>query len=361
MDLHTNSSNNTIFADADGDIAYFHANFIPKRDPKFDWSKPVDGSDPATEWQGLLSVDESPNLLNPPNGWVYNTNNWPFSAAGPNSPKRADYPKYVETGTENPRGIHAQRVLANRTDFTLSSLIQAAFDPALPAFDELLPSLFTAYDGELKTSPRRSALAEPIAMLRQWDRRWSAGSVPTSVAVYWGQELLRRTAQDADEEGLSRYEYLARRTKPALRLEALSSAIDQLQSAFGTWKTPWGEINRFQRLTDDIVHPFDDTKPSIPVPFTSAVWGSLAAFGARTYDHTKKMYGTSGNSFVAVVEFGRDSVRARAVTAGGESGDPASRHFNDQATRYVAGDLREVYFYPDALARHTERTYHPGQ
>jgi acyl-homoserine-lactone acylase len=361
LELHTNSSNNTIFADADGDIAYFHANFIPRRDPKFDWTKPVDGSDPATEWQGLLSVDESPNLRNPPNGWLYNTNNWPFSAAGPNSPKRADYPKYVETGMENPRGIHAQRVLGNRKDFTLSGLIEAAFDPALPAFDELLPPLFAAYDQEPKSSPRRAAVAEAIAALRQWDRRWSATSIPTSVAVYWGQELVKRAPQDPDEEGMSRYEFLAKRTAPVLKLDALGAAIGQLQSAFGTWKTPWGDINRFQRLTDDIVHPFDDAKPSIPVPFASAIWGSLASFGARTYDHTKKMYGTSGNSFVAVVEFGRDSVRARAVTAGGESGDPASRHFNDQATRYAAGDLRPVYFYPADLAHHTERSYHPGQ
>ena len=73
------------------------------------------------------------------------------------------------------------------------------------------------------------------------------------------------------------------------------------------------------------------------------------------------MYGTSGNSFVAVVEFGADRVRARAVSAGGESGNAASKHFNDQAARYATGNLRDVYFYPDQLAGHTERTYRPGQ
>jgi acyl-homoserine-lactone acylase len=72
------------------------------------------------------------------------------------------------------------------------------------------------------------------------------------------------------------------------------------------------------------------------------------------------MYGTSGNSFVAVVEFG-DSVRARAVTAGGESGNPASSHFNDQAERYSKGDLRDVYFYPSQLKGHSERAYRPGE
>ena len=119
LELHTNSSNNTIYADADGNIAYFHSNFIPKRDPKFDWTKPVDGSDPATDWKGLLSIDETPGLQNPASGWIYNSNNWPWSAAGPNSPKRADYPAYVEKGTEeSPRGVHALRVLPGKKDFT---------------------------------------------------------------------------------------------------------------------------------------------------------------------------------------------------------------------------------------------------
>src|SRR5215470_14533683 len=140
MELHTNSSNNTIFADADGDIAYFHGNFIPKRDPKFDWTKPVDGSDPATDWRSLLSVDESPHLLNPKSGWLYNSNNWPWSAAGPSSPKKADYPAYVDWGEESARGLHAVRVLRDKKDFTLDSLIAAAYDSYLPWFEKPIPA-----------------------------------------------------------------------------------------------------------------------------------------------------------------------------------------------------------------------------
>ena len=131
-------------------------------------------------------------------------------------------------------------------------------------------------------------------------------------------------------------------------------------SSSGTWRTPWGDINRYQRNNADIVQRFDDAAPSIPVMFTSARWGSLASFGARTYPNTKKMYGTSGNSFVAVVEFG-ERVRARAVSAGGESGDPKSPNFGDQASRYATGNLREVYFYRDQLQGHIEREYHPGK
>ena len=360
MELHTNSSNNTVFADAEGNIAYFHANFIPRRDPAFDWSKPVDGTNPATDWKGALSIDESPNVLNPSNGWIQNTNNWPYSAAGPNSPKRSDYPAYVETGGENPRGIHAVRVLSGRKDFTPDSLIAAAFDTALPEFDVLLPPLLRAYDNVKPEDPLRQALAEPVAQLRAWDRRWAVSSVPTTLAVFWGEDLWQRVAADARAANVTVYDYMETRASAAQRLASLAAVVRKLAGDFGTWKTAWGEVNRFQRITGDIVQPFDDSRPSLAVGFTSSRWGSLASFGARSYNSTKKLYGTTGNSFLAAVEFG-DRVRARAVTAGGQSGDPASPHFNDQAARYVAGNLRDVYFYPDQLQGHTERTYHPGE
>jgi acyl-homoserine-lactone acylase len=360
MELHANSSNNTIFADGSGNIAYFHGNYIPKRDPKFDWTKPVDGSDPTTDWQGLLTVDQSPHLLNPASGWIYNSNNWPWSAAGPSSPKRDAFPVYVDMGREeSPRGYHAMRVLENKKDFTINSLIAAAYDSYLPAFASMIPSLLKAYDATPADNPLRTKVAEQIKMLRDWDYRWSTTSIPTSLAVFWGEDIGRRVGADARRAGTSPETYVVTKATPEQELQALATASDKLTADFGNWKTPWGDINRFQRLTGDIVQPFTDAGPSIPVGFTSSRWGSLASFGARAYPGTKKWYGTSGNSFVAVIEFG-DSVRAKAVTAGGESGDPKSPHFNDEAKRYSTGDLRDVYFYPSQLKGHTERQYHPG-
>ena len=361
MELHTNSSNNTLFADAEGNIAYMHANFVPRRDTSFDWDQPVAGSDPRTEWRGVFSFEESPNVINPPNGWVYNTNNWPYSAAGPHSPKKADYPVYVDEGTENARGLHAIRVLDGRKDFTIASLIDAAYDEYLTAFEAMLPPLVRDYDALAPGDPMKERLAGQVATLRAWDYRWSDHSIPTTLAIYWGEELQRSVARTASEARMSSYDYAIQRATPAERFRALVVASDTLTAHFGTWRTPWGHINRFQRLTGDIVQPFNDAAPSIPVAFPSARWGSLASFGARPYSGTRRWYGTSGNSFVAVVEFGADSVRARAVTAGGQNGTPASKHFNDQAIRYATGDLRPVYFYRSQLAGHIEREYHPGQ
>ncbi len=359
MDLHANSSNNTLYADADGNIAYFHVNYVPRRDVKFDWTKPVDGSDTGTDYKGVLAVSELPNLLNPASGWVYNSNNYPWSAAGPSSLKQADYPAYIDSGVESARGRHAIRVLENRKDFTLESLNAAAYDSYLPWFEKTLPALLKAWDALPQSDPLKANLAKQVELLRKWDLRWSTSSVPTLLAVFWGDDILRKLANETRQAGISAEEYVSGKATAKELLASLRAATDRLTNDFGTWNVPWGDINRFQRLTGDISHPFSDAAPSIPVGFTSGTWGSLASFGARPYKGSKKWYGTSGNSFVAVVEFGK-TVRAKAVTAGGECGNPSSKHFNDQALRYSTGDLRDVYFYPSQLKAHTERVYRPG-
>ncbi|ATC31301.1 acylase [Caulobacter vibrioides] len=359
-ELKANSSNNTLFASAKGEIAYLHPQFIPMRDDRFDYTKPVDGADPATDWKGLHALKDAPQVLNPPNGWTFNTNNWPYTAAGPYSPKLADFPKYMDTFGENPRGLHAELVLKDVKNLTLGGLIEKAYDPYLTAFARLIPTLETAYAATPDSDPIKAKVAAQVAALAAWDRKWSARSTETSLAVFWGEAMWAKAAPAAKAQGLNTYDYMADKLSAADKLAALAEASDRLTADFGSWKTPWGEINRFQRNDGAIVQTFDDTKPSLPVGFTSAQWGSLASFGAKRWPGTKKYYGTLGNSFVAVVQFG-DKVRARAISAGGESGDPASPHFNDQAPRYVIGNLRDVYFYPEDVKKHAVRTYRPGE
>ena len=365
MRYHTNSSNNTVFADSSGNIAYFHGNHIPVRDVSFDWSKPVDGSNPATEWGRLHTLEETVGVLNPNTGWLQNTNNTPFSVIGDTSPKAEDYPRYMATFPENYRGVNAVRVLADKKDFTLDSLIAAAYDPYLAAFDVLLPPLLAGYDALATDDPIQVSLKSQVEMLRAWDRNAATDSTATTLAVYWARDLWQTAFSDdagvADyrARGITRDTYIAE-TADRVGLAALVRASGKLIADFGAWQTPWGEVNRFQRLTGDIVQPFDDSSPSTPVGFASSRWGSLAAYGQRTFNGTKKNYGTRGNSFVAVVEFG-DRVRAKAVTAGGQSGDPASPHFDDQIELYARGEFRPVYFYPEEIEAVAERTYHPGQ
>ena len=362
MRLHTNSSNNTIFADSEGNIAYWHSDWIPKRSDAFDWTKPVDGSNPATAYHGLLTLAETPHLLNPADGWLYNSNNWPWSAAGPDSPKRQDYPKYVDRGTEeSPRGYHALRLFEHHRGWTAASLTEAGFDSYLPAFATMIPVLVKAYEGAPASDPLKAKLKRQIEVLRRWNYRWGINSVATSLAIFWGTHIYRVVGAEAQAAHMSAEDCVVRRATPAQLLEALAAASDRLKADFGTWQTPWGNINRFQRLGDSVRHPrFDDTKPSIPIPFTSSVWGSLAAYGSHPFPNTERWYADFGNSFVCVVEFGPE-VRAWAVSTGGESGNPQSPHFDDQAVRYATGNLRAVYFHRAQLTgSHVEREYHPG-
>ncbi|MDX2270133.1 MAG: penicillin acylase family protein [Bryobacter sp.] len=359
METKTNSSNNTLFADRKGNVAYFHGNFMPRRNDRFDYTKPVDGADPAVDWQGLHDLKELPSTENPSTGWLYNANDWPWASAGAASPKRESFPKYVENGLASARGRHAVEVLEGKKDFDLEGLLRAAYDAHLPWFEKALPALERAWAKEADAA-RKAKLAGAVEALAKWDRRWAESSVETALGVFWGSALLPQIGAAARAARMPSEDYVAQMAEAGVLLVALEEAMAKLEADFGTWKKPWGEINRFQRLNEKIASEFDDVAESLAVPFTSGIWGSLASFGARAYPNTKKWYGTSGNSFVAVVEFG-PRVRALALSAGGQSGKPDSKHFRDQAGRYPKGALRPVYFYAEDLRGHTERVYKPGE
>lgn len=354
MDIRTNSSNNTVYADAKGNIAYFHGNFIPKRDTLFDYSRPVDGSDPKTDWQGLHTVDENMLVLNPGNGWIQNCNSTPYTSALEYSPKRENYPSYMSLDRENFRGVHAIGLLKDRQGYTLDSLIQLAHDPYLPAFKALIPGLISAYARHEDKNPK---LGKAIEVLGKWDYRTSKESIAMTLAHYYGVAMGQK-AQRPD--GLSDMEamiWLGKNSRESLPI--FEVVMDRLISDFGTWEMPWGEIHRYQRLNGDIYQPFDDDKPSIPIGFASGRWGALAAYGARYTNDTKKIYGTRGNSFVAVVEFG-DTIKAKSIMAGGQSGDPDSPHFDDQALPYSNVEWKDVAYYKQDVLKRAKETYRPG-
>ncbi|MBN7812624.1 acylase [Algoriphagus sp. H41] len=351
MNIRTNSSNNTVFADGDGNIAYFHGNFIPKRNPEFDFSKPVDGSNPATDWQGLHTVDESILILNPENGWIQNCNSTPFTAAGDFSPKREDFPPYMAPDAENFRAVHAVKVLKGAEKLNLDSFIELAYDPYLPAFEYLIPELLAAMgavqDGEQK---------QVLELLKAWDYRTSKESVAMTVAHFYGenyQRAFRSAARFVNEMPTAKV------PNQAEIREVFGKTIAQLNADLGTWNKPWGEVNRFQRLSGAIDAGFDDDQPYVPIGLASGNWGALAAYGARAGENTKNLYGYRGNSFVAVVEFG-ERVRAKSLLAGGQSGDPTSPHFFDQAQRYADVQFKEVAFYREDVEIRGLEHYRPG-
>jgi acyl-homoserine lactone acylase PvdQ len=361
MALRGNTSNNTVFADAKGNIAYWHGNYMPRRDTAFDWGRTVDGTTSRTEWKGLHAASETVQLHNPPGGWIQNCNSTPFTAAGAHSPDPKAFPPYMAPDGENFRGVNAVRVLDGLRGITLDQLIAAGYDTRLAAFETLIPALARASRTDTTLSP---TLAAAIDTLLRWDMRSSAASVATTLAVEWGQRLNPLLQRVYIEQGESDQVTITRRFAETARrhelLAPLQAVIDELQRRFGRWQMPWGEVNRYQRLTGRMPETYDDNRESLPVGFTSATWGCLPAYVSRTMPGTIRRYGVSGNSFVCAVEFG-PKVRARSVLAGGVSNDPDSPHFADQAAMYTQGRFKDVLFYREDVLREAEACYRPGE
>lgn len=318
MEWKANASNNTVYADAEGNIAYWHGNFIPVRDAKYDWSGPVDGSTKATEWKGSHAVDESVHLYNPKNGWIQNCNSTPFTAAGENSPKRGKYPTYMAPDGENFRGINAVRVLSHQKNYTLDNVIAAGYDTYLSAFDVLVPALIHAFEKAGATDSAYQSIAEPMGILKSWDYRCDTASIATTLAVEWATKLLPYIN---DEEGdqVERTKNFVAKASPRQLLQPFAETINDLKKNWNTWQVPWGRINRFQRISSALDQKYSDSLPSLPVPFAASTWGMLPSYVSRYYPGTKQRYGVNGNSFICAVEFGK-RLKAKSLLAGGESG-----------------------------------------
>ena len=361
LDLKGNISNNTVYADAEGNIAYWHGNRIPKRDPKYNWGKAVDGSTSATEWKGYHNISETVQSINPSNGWLQNCNSTPFTVAGNNSPKKENYPAYMAPDEENFRGINAVRVLSEENKYTIDKVIKAGYDTRISAFEILVPALINAFDKNIHGNDSLyNKLYEAISIFRSWDFRCGENSIATALAIEWGQKISPSISRSTGDDQVSRAKYFATNAKPEELLQPLLITINDLKTKFGNWQIPWGEINRFQRISSDIDNKFDDNKPSIPVGFVASAWGMLPSFVSRTYPGTKKRYGYNGNSFTCAVEFGR-KIKARSLLTGGESGNEDSKHFSDQALMYSKGQFKDVLFYKEDVMKHVERSYHPGE
>ncbi|MFY7838752.1 MAG: penicillin acylase family protein [Lacibacter sp.] len=365
MALRGNTSNSTVFADNKGNIAYWHGNYVPKRDTKFNWGKAVDGSMIATEWQGLHDATETVQVINPSTGWIQNCNSTPYTVSGEASPKKKDYPVYMAPDGENFRGINAARVLSRENKFTIDKTIAAGYDRYLSAFEVLIPALVKAF--ETSVQPGDSlyrSLAAPIAVLKNWNYYSSNHSIATTLAVEWAQRLnasIRKIyIEDGEDDQVTATNRFAATAIPLQLLAPLNETVKQLKQQFGTWEVEWGDINRYQRVSNDLVQNYDDNKISYPVPFTSALWGMLPSYNSRTFPGTKKRYGFHGNSFVCAVEFG-EKIKAKSLLAGGNSGDVNSKHFTDQLEMYTKGQFKDVLFYKEDVLKHAERSYHPGE
>ncbi|HZG23612.1 MAG TPA: penicillin acylase family protein [Chitinophagaceae bacterium] len=327
--------NNILYAGNDGNILYVYGGAIPRRDTLYDWEKPVDGTMPATEWNGYHTLNELPQILNPRSGYLQNSNSSPFFSTDSENPNPRQYPSYMwKKEKDTPIAQRARQLLAEKDKFTFEEMEAAAFDTYISRAEADISPILREWERLNKESSQKGEFfKEAVTVLRHWDNRATVNSVATS--LYIGMTMFPEAKGD--------YPLLMR----------LDKVMELLKKGYGSWKVPYGDLCRLQRRDLSRSEPFSDERESLPIAGVPSYVGDIFTFNVSTPKNSKKIYGVHGHSFVGVVEFG-PRVRSSTVLAFGQSRKPASPHYFDQAVLYSKQELKPAWFMLKEIKKHSQ-------
>jgi len=335
---------NVMYADRQGSIFYLYNGAVPRRDPRFDWQKAVDGSDPATEWKGYHTIDELPQLTNPKTGWMQNCNGSPFLLTSAGNPDPKNFPPYMVQESDNLRSEISRRILAENKKFTFEDWRRAAFDTYVLGADKYLPLVLSAVKKRLESKAEKD-LREAVDILSRWDRRSTTESIAMTLFVLTADGVRQNRIDPGNEAAVA---------------DELAKVLRTLEKDFGTWRVPWGEINRLQRYDESIGESFSDERPSLGLAGMGGREGGVFTFQSIPQRGLKKRYGVAGGTYISVVEFA-PKVRGFSVHVFGASGDSKNKHFMDQSSLYARGEFKPAWTALADIKQNLERSYKPGE
>lgn len=333
-----------LYADRAGHVLHLFGGCTPVRPAgSYNWSGIVPGISDATLWSRVHEYDDLPKVVDPPSGWLQNTNDPPWSTTIPAAIDSRTFPEYLAARQIHPavlfRTISSLRLLSVPGDshrWSLEEVIHRKHSTRMELADHLLDETL-----KLLENTANPILQRARQVLSQWDRCANADSRGAVLFVQFARELMKqdrfRIPWNLSEPLTTPRDF----TDAAQVQSTLEKTAREVEDRFGQMDIAWGKVMRLRAGEIDL--------PAQGGP------GEMGCFRVIDFaeDQDRKYRADFGDSYVAIVEFSQP-VRAMALLSYGNASQPGSPHRLDQLSLLANNQLRPVWLYRRDLLKHLE-------
>ena len=333
-------STNIVYADRQDNIFFISNGKVPVRDPAYDWRKVVPGNTSTTLWTEYYPLDSLPQVLNPASGYVFNTNNTPFSSSGladnPTETLANQTMTYQHPDMENARSLRFRTLIDDYDKLSYDDFKEIKYDLQYP--DQMIRREMMNLELVFEIAPaEHPAQAGILQALQAWDRSYDLENTTAPVFIYF-IKILTENLKEAN-----RWCWRCEITEADV-LQALSVTQDHFYKKFGGLSVRLGDFQRHIRG--------DKNLPLAGGPDVLA-----AMYSKEQKDGTFK--GIAGESYIELVQFTPEGIIIETVNAYGSSAEPDSPHYNDQMELFVNQQLKPMTLDRAAVIQNAKQIYHP--
>ncbi len=332
---------NVVYADKEDNIYFLSNGRLPVRDPNYDWSTVLPGNTSATLWDGnTVSLDSLPQVLNPECGWVFNTNNTPYSASD-------NQDNFVETalnktmgfqgvGLENNRSSRFLELINQYDSLSYDDFKRIKYDRQYPS-KMILPSATNLEMLMNLDATKYPDIADAINLLSTWDRQTYLGntSAPLFLLTWKYIDEIRKAEDRAVRGGVLTTEDC---------ITGIRKAKTELLEKYGQLEVEIGEMQRHIR-----------GEVNIPLGGGPDVLAAMYSFEQDNGQYK----GVAGDSYIELVRFGPDGVEIESVNAYGSSANEGDEHFTTQMELFAGQKLKKMTLDKEEVLRTAVKVYSP--